>query len=113
MTDQKDISMTIKNIELVSENIIIYYRKYWYQEDIPFLIEQLLYIADTFETKENIIGADRESFRVSWQNKAQFVINFDYYSQSCWIESTDESSKELLNRVYEQLDQSLLLEANS
>ncbi len=41
--------------------------------------------------KEIIIGADLEKIRFHWL-ETEFIINFDYYSQSCWFDTQDPHS---------------------
>ena len=68
----------------------------WYQEDINELIVLLCLPIQPIVIQDKIIGADRENIRFSWHD-CYFVLNFDYYSQSCWIEGQDgASSKELM-----------------
>ena len=49
------------------------------------LSQQLFAQLSVKRTLEHNSGADRESIRFYWQ-KTELVLNFDYYSQSCWFE---------------------------
>jgi hypothetical protein len=49
--------------------------------------------------QDKIIGADRENIRFSWKD-CYFVLNFDYYSQSCWIEGQDSASTQELATLH-------------
>ncbi|TPH15550.1 DUF3630 family protein [Litorilituus lipolyticus] len=95
--------MEIENISLIGNSIVIQFSEYWYQEDIETLSERLINTDTAFDLQEKIVGADRESLRVIWQNKEQLMIHFDCYSQSCWLESTDAASEAALENVLKHL----------
>ena len=69
---------------------------FWYQEDITWLSKQVFSLLPQVNIVETISGADRENIRLSWQGIYHFCLNFDYYSQSCWLEGEDEVSSEKL-----------------
>ncbi len=71
----------------------------WYQEDINELIELLFLPIKSIAIQDKIIGADRENIRFSWDD-FYFVLNFDYYSQSCWIEGQDSASTQQLKTLH-------------
>lgn len=71
----------------------------WYQENIKELIELLFLPLHCVVIKEKIIGADRENIRFNWAGY-YFVLNFEYYSQSCWIEGQDSKSREELMTLH-------------
>lgn len=75
----------------------------WYQENINDLIELLFDPIMPLNIQESIIGADRVNVRFEWQQH-HFVVNFEFYSQSCWIEGQDELSKQYLLTLYEMLN---------
>lgn len=76
----------------MADQLTLYYNNYWYQEDIEYLYLQLFSSLKKWNIQERIVGADRECFRFSWQDSYYFTLNFDYYSQSCWIEGVDDKS---------------------
>jgi len=77
----------------------IQFKNEWYQEDIATLIELLFLPIIPVAIQEEVIGADRESIRFSWHN-SYFVLNFDYYSQSCWIAGQDGASIKRLSALH-------------
>ena len=90
---------SIKTIECKEGYLAVLYDKYWSQEDIHSLSEQLLDPVMPVKFQEKNIGADREAIRFSW-NDHFFVLNFDCYSQSCWIEGQDDSEVEYLDTLH-------------
>jgi len=82
---------TLQAINLIDQQIAILFTNNWFQEDIIALRQSLLAKIPDHQTKEIILGADRESVRFQWQD-AEFILNFDYYSQSCWFSAHDEKS---------------------
>jgi hypothetical protein len=100
------IKLPIQNIMLIENNheyIDIRFSTDWYQENINDLIELLFDPIMPLNIQERIIGADRVNVRFEWQQH-HFVVNFEFYSQSCWIEGQDELSKQYLLTLYEMLN---------
>ena len=85
-------NFNIVSIEHRSDHLVVFYSNEWYQEDIEYLYFQLFSSLKNWNIQERILGADRECFRFSWQDSYHFTLNFDYYSQSCWIEGVDDKS---------------------
>lgn len=92
-------SIKIKSIHLVDVTISIIFDDNWFQEDIMMLQQLLLNNINNVNIKEVIQGADRQSIRFSWLN-AEFILHFDYYSQSCWFSAYDEST---INKIHDLL----------
>lgn len=69
---------------------------YWHQEDVKSFYESLFSLVENIVIKEVISGADRENIRFLWQQRYDFVLNFDCYSQSCWLEAENEFSERQL-----------------
>ena len=95
--------LNITSTEFLEESVILFsFNNEWQQEDIKqlskLIIAQLLGVS----TIEHVQGADREMVRIWWQ-QGYFVLNFEYYSQSCWLEAEDENSREKLGFLYQQL----------
>jgi len=78
--------IAIQSINLVNNQITVLFNQHWFQEDITKLRQLLLNNVSNLCIKEIIIGADLENFRFHWLDN-EFILNFDYYSQSCWIET--------------------------
>jgi len=57
----------------------------WYQEDTLNLSEIVFDKLEDCQILEKISGADKEYVRFIWHGHA-FIINFECYSESCWIE---------------------------
>jgi len=83
---------TIHLISTIDNQITITFNTEWFQEDISTLSQLILSKIPHHQLKEKIIGADRENLRFTWQT-SEFLLNFDYYSQSCWINAHDEISQ--------------------
>lgn len=92
----------IQSINLIDEHIAVLFEKEWFQEDILMLSKLLLGRLASYQIKENTLGADRENIRFLWLN-AEFTLNFDYYSQSCWFNAQDELSTKQINALFNTL----------
>jgi hypothetical protein len=101
----KSIKLPIQNIKLIENNheyLNVIFIANWYQEDVNNLVELLFEPIMPLNIQESIIGADRVNTRFDW-HQHHFVVNFEFYSQSCWIEGQDELSKQYLLTLYEML----------
>ena len=78
--------------------VMIFWKSYWHQEDIHTLASTLIKHLEGAEITENIIGADRINVRFCFKH-GYFVLNFESYSQSCWIEAEDKSSEVLTAQI--------------
>jgi len=96
----------IQSISLNDDNIAVLFTAPWFQEDITVLCQLLLKEIPKHQVKEITQGADRENVRFSWLN-AEFVLNFDYYSQSCWFSAQDDISLIQINPLFGFLTQSI------
>ena len=94
---------SIKSLTYQADHLSVYFENDWYQENIAALITLLLSPIMPVTMEEKMIGADRENIRFSWQEH-YFVLNFDYYSQSCWLEGQDSKSTEYLVNLYAALE---------
>ena len=101
----KSIKLPIQNIKLIENNheyLNVIFIANWYQEDVNNLVELLFEPIMPLNIQESIIGADRVNTRFDW-HQHHFVVNFEFYSHSCWIEGQDELSKKYLLTLYEML----------
>lgn len=90
-------------LELIEQQTLqVLWASPWYQEDIEALSQQLFGQLSIKRTLEHNSGADRESIRFYWQ-KAELVLNFDYYSQSCWFEGASQQDLVYLPYLQAQL----------
>jgi len=88
------------SIQLGASNITFIFSDFWYQDDIECLSVQVFENMLEIRVLETIKGADRENIRFVWQEQYYFSLNFDCYSQSCWLEGDDEiSSKQLKHLI--------------
>ncbi|PCI52895.1 MAG: hypothetical protein COB45_11495 [Gammaproteobacteria bacterium] len=78
--------ITIQSITLVNNQITVLFDQHWFQENITTLRHLLLNNISSLCIKEMVIGADLENVRFQWLD-TEFIVNFDYYSQSCWFET--------------------------
>jgi hypothetical protein len=92
----------IKAVNLTSENVIIIWESYWYQDDIEELMSIFFNNLDDVSITENIKGADRSNIRFNYKT-GYFVLNFESYSQSCWIEPEDELSRVFLTQIEKRI----------
>jgi|TARA_R100001377_G_scaffold78288_1_gene55933 hypothetical protein len=90
---------SLESLTYQVDHLNVIFQNDWYQENIATLIDLLFSSIMPVTIQEKIIGADRENIRFSW-NSHYFVLNFDYYSQSCWIEGQDTQSTELLATLH-------------
>jgi len=81
-------SQSLESLTCQEDHLNVKFKKEWYQDNISQLIDLLFLPIKPVIIQEKIIGADRENIRFSW-NDCYFVLNFEYYSQSCWIEGQD------------------------
>ena len=86
---------SLESLTYQVDHLNVTFKNDWYQENIAVLIDLLFLPIMPIAIQEKIIGADRENIRFSWDDN-YFVLNFDYYSQSCWIEGQDSTSTDLL-----------------
>ena len=94
----------LASISLINENSLqLVFAKNWYQEDINALTTLILNSFEDHQVIETISGADREYCRFEWQ-KNYFIINFECYSESCWIEHETTPNIALLNSIKQCLD---------
>lgn len=94
--------LKIKSISSINEQISIIFEENWYQEDIEYLRQLLLDKLTNYKMKEVTLGADRENIRFEYLS-AEFVLNFDFYSQSCWFSAQDELSSLKIHHLYKVL----------
>ncbi len=81
-------SQSLESLTSQEDHLNVKFKSDWYQENISQLIDIIFLPIKPVVIQEKIIGADRENIRFSWHD-CYFVLNFDYYSQSCWIEGQD------------------------
>ena len=79
-------SITVQSINCVNNKITVLFNQSWFQEDITTLRQLLLGNVSNVRIKEIVIGADLENIRFQWLD-TEFILNFDYYSQSCWFDT--------------------------
>jgi len=94
--------IAIQSINFIGEQITVLFEKSWFQEDIIELRQLLLDKIPNHHVKEITLGADRENIRFRWLN-AEFILNFDYYSQSCWFNAQDEVSASKIQPLFNLL----------
>ncbi|MBL4823448.1 MAG: DUF3630 family protein [Colwellia sp.] len=97
-------SIAIQSINLLNNQITVLFKQHWFQEDITKLRQLLLSNVANLCIKDIVIGADLENVRFQWLD-TEFTINFDYYSQSCWIDTQDSYSIEKTHSLFKLLVQ--------
>lgn len=94
----------ISSLELIeSSSLQVIFTDDWYQEDVPQLTEIILSSLEGHHTLEQISGGDRENCRFEWSQE-YFILNFECYSQSCWIENETTPNVDLLNKIKTHLE---------
>ena len=93
------VSQSLESLTYQEEHLNVIFKNDWYQENISQLIDLLFFPIKPVVIQQKIIGADRENIRFSW-NDCYFVLNFEYYSQSCWIEGQDGENIQQLMDLY-------------
>ncbi|WP_138140218.1 DUF3630 family protein [Colwellia psychrerythraea] len=93
------IPQSLESLTYQVDYLNVTFKNDWCQENIATLIDLLFLPIMPVTMQEKIIGADRENIRFRWDNN-NFVLNFDYYSQSCWIEGQDSPSTEQLATLH-------------
>tara|TARA_B110000467_G_scaffold160960_1_gene181182 strand:+ start:173 stop:505 length:333 start_codon:yes stop_codon:yes gene_type:complete len=101
------LKRVITSVKIESQYLGIFYEDIWYQEDIAAIQQSLLSMVKEAKVVEKIFGADRENIRFIWKNQYHFVLNFDCYSQSCWLEAEDDLSFKHLLSLAEQIKETL------
>ncbi|XPF92995.1 DUF3630 family protein [Colwellia sp. RE-S-Sl-9] len=97
-------TLKISSVELVNQaSLQITFVESWYQEDIPLLTSLVLNFLKDHYLIETTQGADREYTRFKWQND-YFLLNFECYSESCWIENETTPNIPLLNLIKENIE---------
>ena len=84
-------AISIQSINLIDNQITVLFNQDWFQEDIITLRQLLIGNIPNLHIKEVNIGADLENVRFLWLDK-EFILNFDYYSQSCWFDTDKDNN---------------------
>lgn len=95
-------STTLQSLQSLTyqiDHLNVAFKNNWYQDNITALIDLLFLPILPVIIQERIIGADRENIRFSWGD-CYFVLNFDCYSQSCWVEGQDSASTQQLTTLH-------------
>lgn len=93
----------IKSVKVIGDDaLMIVFKQIWNQENISDLTYIFFkYLNDAIK-QDCAVGADRESIRFTWQQE-HFILNFECYSQSCWIEVENTPNLPLLKAIEDQL----------
>ncbi|MFT5756009.1 MAG: hypothetical protein ACI9LM_000721 [Alteromonadaceae bacterium] len=93
----------IKSVNLTNENVVmIVWEAYWYQEDVDELMTKVFQALGEVNIIENMQGADRTNIRFNYKTR-HFSLNFECYSQSCWVEPEDELSAVLNTEIAQSI----------
>ncbi|WNC72614.1 DUF3630 family protein [Thalassotalea psychrophila] len=85
--------------------LLISFMQKWDQDDINLLSQCVFKLLPDFQLKEYIQGADREYFRFTF-NGEYLVLQFESYSESCWIEPEDQIDSRALTLIHKLLGMS-------
>lgn len=93
------MSWSIKAGDIIDAVILpIEFTPEWYQEDIPVLRSCIVKPLSSLKEVETLTGADRENTRFTYDNH-EFMLNFECYSQSVWIEALPPLSTTSLQQI--------------
>lgn len=88
------------NAEFSAEHINIRFQQSFDYEDIDELANQVIGLFTHNKVVEVIPGADRMNYRIYWREN-NYVINFEVYSQSCWLEVETSITSEPLALAFQ------------
>lgn len=99
---------TITHLELQQRLLLITFKDRWDQDNIASLSELLFQRLSNDSLQhlnivEHINGADRECIRFRYNN-AYFILHFECYSNSCWVEPEDQIDTDMLRVIYQLLN---------
>ena len=99
-------SLLISAVLLRDDHLDIRFNGDFDEEDFIPLSHVVLARFDSARILENIPGADRHNVRFSLQLAGQnsyFVLNFEVYSQSCWLAAESDSELSALSELHRML----------
>ena len=97
----------IDNICLIENTtILINFSQGWDQDDSELLSKLVLATIKNAKLVEQTQGADRHYFRFMFDNN-YFLLHFEHYSYSCWIEAEDAVSALHIVDLYKQINEQL------
>ncbi len=88
---------------LDNSTITIRFNKPWDYEQIPELIKIIMAATDNVHVIEKTSGADRQYLRFEWC-KHIYLLHFESYSQSSWIEAENELGRALISELYANMN---------
>jgi len=100
MTDE----IIFKCNQLVDANIILTCNKVWSQDDLSILFERFLNQFDQFSLLERVQGADREEFRLVWQEQ-HVSLHFECYSESIWLTAEDGVAENVMTLLFKYMSE--------
>jgi hypothetical protein len=96
---QQLTSNTLVNTRSNDETITFIFEAFWTQDDIEQLYTFISAQLDDFKLLEHQLGADRESYRLLWQEH-YFCLHFDVYSQSAWLSAEDHLAQQKMPALF-------------
>ena len=91
---QQITTTTLENNNL----LLIAFMQEWDQDDMNLLSKCIFNRLPAHKIKEHIQGADRECYRFTF-NGEPLVLQFESYSESCWIEPEDQLQSQQLLKI--------------
>lgn len=80
--------------------ILISFQVPWDQDDIRDLITCVFNCIGKGQVIEHALGADLETVHFRLDND-DYLLNFEVYSQSCWLEVVNQEDSHALLQLYE------------
>ncbi|MDN3652972.1 DUF3630 family protein [Thalassotalea ponticola] len=78
----------MKLTQINNHTVAITFTDDWQIEQTEDLAKHILSYLDEHQVLEKVIGADRFDCRFRFL-QCDFVLHFEHYSESCWIEAQD------------------------
>jgi hypothetical protein len=96
----------VASVELIGASVLqVQFTLDWSMEDSANLSEKLLMLVSA-KVIERVQGADLQSIRFQSES-AEFLLNFEEYSHSCWFECATEQDIAALLAIKEVILQSI------
>lgn len=87
----------------LTEAVIVFeYINNWHEGNVEQTLSNLAHDYDDLALLETVIGADRQSVRIEWQ-QYQYTLHIEHYSESVWLEPLDEQAQAKLSTLHTYL----------
>jgi hypothetical protein len=84
------------------QSLVLKYNKLWDQDDVEAMAQAFFNQLADARIIETILGADRVCYRFDYLSQ-YFILQYETYTSSCWIESEDHQGHEQLSQLAQYL----------